>query len=385
MAPLTRRRAKAAETSFAESVDTPETSQIIENEVSTEKPVAKRNKRSSSSSNDKDGGSVEEESTEITTPKRKRLAVRTREEENASGGRKMSRVIEVQIPTSSAARSRADAVADSQAEDDESDGPQATGTQSEPQSASKQLEEEASQKLASQSVEPEPTPQPKARSSHVVFGDDSDVDKFVTAATAAETAKEPQAESEEEDGDSDDEAPEAVSTQVAAKKGLEAAQAAVKAAAEHDATQKRKRQERDNLFREQAQKRQRIRRPHQIAEENDGDNAQKLGRKGPLPDVLPAELLTDSSDESEDGSALKAVKKPKKTNFEDVLESLGKESKRPRDEIIGGTRYRVLAQKGDQSLAPKMNKNSRIVKEDMLKRKRLGIQQNKKKGFFVKR
>ena len=103
--------------------------------------------------------------------------------------------------------------------------------------------------------------------------------------------------------------------------------------------------------------------------------------------MLPAEFLTDSSeDDDEGGTALKKmVKRPQKINFETALQVLDAEGKRPRDEVVGSTRYRVLAEQGDPRLAPKADRNSLRAKEALLRRGRTGVTLNKKRGFFVKR
>jgi len=125
-------------------------------------------------------------------------------------------------------------------------------------------------------------------------------------------------------------------------------------------------------------------------DEEEGNPAKRRRRtKGPLPDMLPEEFLTDSSsDDEEDDSALKKMvkrKKPKKINFETALQVLGAEGKGLRDEVVGSTRYRVLAKQGDERLAPKINKDSRRAKEALMRRGRQAVAANKKRGFFVKR
>ncbi|KAI1074103.1 hypothetical protein F5B20DRAFT_586633 [Whalleya microplaca] len=404
MAPITRRRTKVLEKTSEADADAapdslPTTSEVTESsEVSIEIPVAARGKRKSSKSGDHDDESTP--NSEFVTPQRQRLAVRMKEEENAVNGSRKSQ-IEVQIPSSTTKtrRSRSESIADSQDAGDSED------PDVEPLSASKQLlEEAASQKLASQSTEPEPTPKPRGK--HVVFCDDEDVEKFVAAAvTVAEEGKGAQDEADEESDD--DDAPEAVSTQAAAKEVQRSAQATSEAAEKQAVSLKRKRQERDNLFKQQAAKRKRTRdvevKPSKRTQEGlasiepkntETDVAQlekpaATGRrrveKFKVPDLLPAEFLTDSSSESEDESALKIMKKPRKITFETAVQTLGNEGKRPRDEILGSTRYRVLAEQGDQKLAPKTNKSSRRTKESLLKRRRVGVVPNKKNGFFVRR
>ncbi|KAI1413618.1 hypothetical protein F5Y13DRAFT_160740 [Hypoxylon sp. FL1857] len=402
MAPLTRGRTKAAEKA-AESQTAPATSDAVKTNDAPiqEEPVSSSGKRKSTgdaNDSDNDGGAPVDQ--EETSPKRQRLAVRTRDDQSTGNGRKT--YLEVEIPSSSKPkRPRSSAVPDSQ----DIDGALESGPEAEPSSASKQLEEEASQRLASQSVEPDPTPMPKPKSKHIVFGDDNDVEKFVASAAAAEADKKAKVEDakDEEEGSDDDDAPEAVSTQVVAKEMKEAALAASEAAEKQAASLKRKRQEKDNLYKQQAERRKRARATVEVhqnkttnkdraSSEEDGGLAEvetavttgrRRAQKFNLPTVLPAEFLTDSSeDEEEDESALKrVVKKPKKINFET-------EGKRPRDQVVGSTRYRVLADQADQKLAPRIRRQARFSKESLLKRGRAGTVATgttMKKGFFVKR
>lgn len=151
---------------------------------------------------------------------------------------------------------------------------------------------------------------------------------------------------------------------------------------------KRKRKERDNLFKEQAQKRKRVSKPEAGPEVDGEATAAAAGRrrveKVKLPSMLPAEYLADSSSESDeddeaDEAALRrrVVKRPnKKTNFED---------KAPRDQVVGSTVYRVVASQGDKKLAPKMHKHARNAKEDLLRRKRAPVTPNTRKGFFARK
>ncbi|KAI3343675.1 hypothetical protein F4824DRAFT_17078 [Ustulina deusta] len=397
------------------------------NAISLEKPIALRSKRNDESVAD---------NAKLATPMGNELEVRIR-----GDGASTKSSIEVLIPSSAVKtpRSRSSRVPDSQ----ETDASDEKSQSVEPLSASKQLEEEASQKLASQSrlresslestplpkasksprvsptkktpggstpqsqsrsqshlkkseSETEATPRPKAaKSSHVVFGDDDDVDKFVAAAAEKERDL-PEAhggnKDEEKQDDSDDEAPEAVSTAAAAKETLKSARAAIEAAEQYAATTKRKRQARDNLLKQQAEKRKRTK-PTTSGKEDSSDEedernptSKRQRRTQKLPDMLPVEFLTDSSEDEDDETALKKmVKRPQKITFETAMQVLGAEGKRPRDEVVGSTRYRVLAEQSDPRLAPKANKNSRRVKEDLLRRGRAPVALNKKRGFFVKR
>ena len=105
--------------------------------------------------------------------------------------------------------------------------------------------------------------------------------------------------------------------------------------------------------------------------------------------MLPAEFLTDSSSESEDETVLrraaKKSDKPKKINFEDAARSLDRGQRAPRDQVVGSTVYRVVADRTDKNLAPKMHKDTRNLREALLKRTRAAVTPNKRKGFFVKK
>ncbi|KAI0115792.1 hypothetical protein GGR51DRAFT_502129 [Nemania sp. FL0031] len=435
MAPVTRRAAKAQGNSSQEEPIVSSTP----NATPTSKPIALRSKRKTPK--DTTGEDTKDtkdmaQSAKVATPKPKKLEVRIRDD----GLTVKKSPIQVQIPSSAikTPRSRSSPVPDS--EGSNSDASDEANQTFEPLSASKQLEEEATQKLASrarmleaglettpmakaakptrirsgkkvpsqlevseseaEAEEEEETPRPKpaaAKSTHVVFGDDDDVDKFVAA--AADKEKEALAANagngdndEEEEEDSDDEAPEAVSTAAAAKETLKSARAAIEAAEKYAASTKKKRQARDNLLKQQAEKRKRTEPSKSTpgegdssedeAEEEQIPTSKRQRRTRDLPDTLPAEFLTDSSEDEDEAELKKMVKRPKKINFETAL---GAEGKRPRDEVVGSTRYRVLADQGDQRFAPKANKTSRRVREDLLRRGRTRVELNKKRGFFVKR
>ncbi|KAI0166371.1 hypothetical protein GGR57DRAFT_496637 [Xylariaceae sp. FL1272] len=399
MAPLTRRRAaKAQKDAQAEISD----SDAPSHDISFDEPIALRSRR-------KD---VDSPASSAKTPKRTQIEVRIEEDEATPTSRRKQ--IEVQIPSSTFKRPRirTSPVPDSQEElkSDSGDDPEPPSPP-EPTSATKQLQDEALQKLAKQSqtadanAEAEATPQANAlKSTHVVFGDDDDVDNFVAAAADITKKESGQEHDDEEEEESDDDAaPEAVSTAAAAQQNLKSAQAAVEAAERQEATLKRKRQERNDLFRQQAEQRKRARetkpstsKKDDISEdESDGEQEQEQETSankrrrisGKLPDMLPEELLTDSSEGEDDDMTLvkKVAKKPQKTTFESAMQVLSTEGKRPRDEVVGSTRYRVLAEQSDQRLAPKANKQSLRAKQDLLRRHRQGVTMNKKKGFFVKR
>lgn len=164
------------------------------------------------------------------------------------------------------------------------------------------------------------------------------------------------------------------------------------------ASTKRKRQERETLLKDQAEKRKRTRPTKPSTSENeDSSEDEKEQNPNPskrrrqnnnrtdLPDMLPEEFLTDSSDDEGDETALKKmVQRPQKITFETALQVLGAEGKGPRDTIVGSTRYRVMAEKSDDRLPPKADKNSSRAKQALLRRGRVGVQVNKKRGFFVR-
>ncbi|KAI1758975.1 hypothetical protein GGR53DRAFT_515308 [Hypoxylon sp. FL1150] len=410
MAPVTRRSRRIAEAKGQDESIISTTSDAVntappkeESAPAASSPRGKRKSIEHATNDENDGGSPNLDSP-LTSPKRQRLAVRTREDESTpTGGRKTH--LEVEIPvTAISTVPRSDPVPDSQDEDEE--GSAVGKPEVEPTSASKQLEEDAIHRLASQSLEPEQTPMakpksiPEAKGKHITFGDDDDVNQFVT--TAAAVPAKSQEDADDDEGSDDDEAPEAVSTQAVAKKMQEAAHAASEAADKQAASLKRKRQEKDSMYKQQAeQRRKRVRgvelhqssasapaateRASSTSSSAEVEKAVTTGRrqraeKFSLPAVLPAEFLTDSSDEDEDDDTTsRLVKKPKKINFED------NENKRPRDKTVGATRYRVLAKQGDEALAPRARKSARVSKESLLKRRRAAVAPGTKKGFLVKR
>ncbi|KAI1171351.1 hypothetical protein F4777DRAFT_565729 [Nemania sp. FL0916] len=468
MPPVTRRAAKAlAEPPKEEPTKTTATAKG----VLFEEPIALRSRPeiyNDAAGEDEDRNSIAASpSPSIATPARKRIEVHVDQDgdgdEDGIASKKSTR-IEVLIPSSALKTPlRSSPVPDSQ----DSSGSSFDADQTlEPLSASKQLEEEAAHKLATQSqlepglestpvpkskkaakptprssekkrrgqaspelgeseseaeAEAEVTPRPKpAKSTHVVFGDDDDVDQFVAAAAEKEnTARNLNAADEDnEEGDaSDDEAPEAVSTTAAARETLKSARAATEAAKQYAESTKRKRQARDNLLKQQASKRKRTmpdkarkgdasgdedeEQDQDVEEEEEDEKAERAApskrqkRSHKLPDMLPAEFLTDSSDSSddEDDSVLKKKKKivqqrPRKITFDTALRTLGASTdgnaRPPPDEVVGTTRYRVLAAQSDPRLAPKANKNSRRVREELLRRGRERVVQNKRRGFFVR-
>lgn len=75
------------------------------------------------------------------------------------------------------------------------------------------------------------------------------------------------------------------------------------------------------------------------------------------------------------------VTQNKRIKFSSLEKRLTREGRAPRDEQVGGTVYRVVADKTDKKLAPKMRKETRNLKEQFLSRNRAP---QKRRGFLVK-
>lgn len=116
--------------------------------------------------------------------------------------------------------------------------------------------------------------------------------------------------------------------------------------------------------------------------------ARKRGGQVDIPDVLPAEFLTDSSDEGQDddqdgdAGAGSRRSKPKRRKVAAVERSLTRLDKGPRDATIGSTVYQV-AKQTDGRLAPKVKQHSKSTKELLLKRHRAPAKP--RGGFLAKR
>lgn len=111
-------------------------------------------------------------------------------------------------------------------------------------------------------------------------------------------------------------------------------------------------------------------------------SGRKRQEKLNIPNLLPAEFLTDSSSEDEeDDASTSHVPRSKKRKVSSIENKLTRLDKAPRDERIGATVYRV-AKKTDERMAPKLKKHSRNIKEDLLKRNRSAVKS--RSGFFAK-
>lgn len=152
------------------------------------------------------------------------------------------------------------------------------------------------------------------------------------------------------------------------------------------AAKKRKRQERDALFKSQAEARKRTSGP---VSQGDGSGATEAAleaaaqrkRKLEIPHVLPLELLESDDEEELAPVELAEGRRPKKIRF-DAMERLSREDRTPRDQRVGSTVYRVLTDKADGILAPKSHKQTSNQKQRMLLRRRAPRRAG---GFFVKR
>ena len=165
------------------------------------------------------------------------------------------------------------------------------------------------------------------------------------------------------------------------------------------ARQKRKRQERDALFKAQAQakalKRAGDEHPEASAlprksngqagprRSEDGSRVRARRRPAGVPALLPAELLeSDSEDEEEKEQALlREAKRPKKITFGAAERQLDRAARPPAEKRVGSTVYRPLTVNKDTHLAPKARKHSMARKRELLNRGRTQVQQ--RGGFFV--
>ncbi|KAF5656937.1 u3 snorna associated [Fusarium circinatum] len=226
----------------------------------------------------------------------------------------------------------------------------------------------------------------ESKGTKVVFGDDDNDSPAPPPLLVPKSAV--QVEEDEEDN-SDDEAPEAVSTSKVASDIKKSNQAAQKAAQEEAAAQKRKRRERDGFFKQQAEERKKLE-----GQEKAGANEEPSVEEGPAQsliqrskaekavNLLPAEFLTDSSEDEADGiDDDQPEARPRKRRVATVERSLARQERGPKDERVGSTVYRV-AKKTDERMAPKLKKHAKSSKDILLKRNRSVTQQ--RSGFFVR-
>ncbi|KAI1038371.1 hypothetical protein LB503_011315 [Fusarium chuoi] len=225
----------------------------------------------------------------------------------------------------------------------------------------------------------------ESKGTKVVFGDDDNDNPAPPPVVVPKPAV--QVEKDEED-DSDDEAPEAVSTSKAASDIKKSNQAAQKAAQEEAAALKRKRRERDDFFKQQAEERKTLEEQEKgraneeaSVEEGPAQSLIQRSKAGKAVNLLPAEFLTDSSEDEDDGIDDQPEERPRKRRVATVERSLARQERGPRDERVGSTVYRV-AKKTDERMVPRLKKQAKNSKDILLKRNRSVTKQ--RSGFFVR-
>ncbi|GKT47953.1 uncharacterized protein ColSpa_08134 [Colletotrichum spaethianum] len=237
----------------------------------------------------------------------------------------------------------------------------------------------------------QPALEPEAGEGKVINDSDASVSDGQVAEEEPAAEKTTALVAEGDDGSDSDEAPEAVSTSKAAVQAKKSAQAANKAIAEQQAAQKRKRQERNARLQEQAAARK-VQEDAAPAEDSNEEEAEKAdaapvpettGRrrlnKLDLPSELPAEYLdSDSEDEGGDGETDRKPRKARKLHTAEA--QIARESRGPKDEVVGSTLFRVV-KKEDERLAPKAQKYSVNAKKALLARGRAPVKA--RKGFLV--
>lgn len=87
-----------------------------------------------------------------------------------------------------------------------------------------------------------------------------------------------------------------------------------------------------------------------------------------VPNILPAEFLTDSSSEDEDEDT-GSTKRPNNRGLSSIDRKLSRQDRAPRDARVGSTVYRV-AKKSDERLAPRAKKYGQSSRDMLLKRNR---------------
>lgn len=142
------------------------------------------------------------------------------------------------------------------------------------------------------------------------------------------------------------------------------------------ATQKRKRQLRDELLKKQAEERKKVDEAKEEAsvtkshsKKSEASSGRKRVQKSDIPAVLPAEFLEDSSSEDEDEDAADAASGPKRRKVSGVEKRLTRLDSGPKDEVVNSTVYRV-AKKTDERMTPKLKKHTKSSKDLLLKRNR---------------
>lgn len=155
------------------------------------------------------------------------------------------------------------------------------------------------------------------------------------------------------------------------------------------AAEKKKRQERASFLQKQAEERKsaQVLVSMEVDSEDEAPKEKKPAalfpdkRKRPIPTLLPEELL--SSDDEDDAPAPgSALGTPKRRKVDLTGPKWIAEPEAPRDKKVGSTAFRVVENRGDPKLAPKMKKSSLTMREQLLHRNR--VAQPRKGGFFVR-
>ncbi|KAM7199851.1 hypothetical protein V8F33_004255 [Rhypophila sp. PSN 637] len=240
---------------------------------------------------------------------------------------------------------------------------------------------------------------------HITFDDsDHDDDEFVTpreaplkdslerVTEAKNVQKDKEAEDDDENEDDeeesdDDEAPEAISTHAAEAQTAQAAKAAVAAAKQQAASERKKRQERDAFFKQQAEEKRAKEAADKEAKKQEAvpEEASPVPvagkRKREVPKLLPLHLLESDDEDSDVEQPMPIGRENFKRMKLDAAMGLVPEKKPPKDKKVGSTVLRVVKERADQRLAPKVNKQSFKVRELLLKRDK---KPERKRGSFRK-
>jgi hypothetical protein len=152
---------------------------------------------------------------------------------------------------------------------------------------------------------------------------------------------------------------------------------------------KRKRQERDTFFKQQAEERKRTQKPTRLDEEADDASPstkptpERAEKRREVPKLLPLELLeSDDEDDVSQQPSSSANGNNKRRKLGGAEHRLLAEPKLPRDKRLGSTAYRVVKGKGNTKLAPKVKQQAVNLKETLLRRDRVAQPRG---GFFVNR
>ncbi|KAL1878832.1 hypothetical protein VTK73DRAFT_7485 [Phialemonium thermophilum] len=204
---------------------------------------------------------------------------------------------------------------------------------------------------------------------------------------------------EEDEQDDDDAAPEAVSTRLAVKQSIKLEQAAARAAESQAVAKKRKRRERDALFKKQAEARRKaldklasnetpnIVPPSALIKSQNDDRRTEPdvqpSKRIVVPDILPPELLeSDDEKEQPESTALSSERTLKRPRLGKLDKEPSHGSRVRQDKTVGSTILRVITDEGSKTLPPRVNRQSRNVKEQLQIRRRAA---KRRGGFLVKR